>query len=74
MFHGCTSLSKLPDISKWNTNNVTHMNHMFYGCSSLSNLSDISKWNTNNVTNMNDMFFWCISLKEESIPNFYRNF
>ena len=36
MFSGCSSLSSLPDISKWNTNNVINMNGMFYGCSSLS--------------------------------------
>ena len=29
MFFGCSSLSSLPDISKWNTNNVTNMNNMF---------------------------------------------
>ena len=56
MFTRCSSLSSLPDISKWNTNNVTNMISMFFGCSSLSSLPDISKWNTNNVTNMNNMF------------------
>ena len=29
MFSGCKSLSSLPDISKWNTNNVTNMIGMF---------------------------------------------
>ena len=55
MFYGCSSLSLLPDISKWNTNNVTDMSFMFSGCSSLSSLSDISKWNTNNVIYMNNI-------------------
>ena len=32
MFRGCSSLSSLPDISKWNTNNVTDMGCMFSGC------------------------------------------
>ena len=32
MFHGCSSLSNLSDISKWNTNNVINMNSMFHGC------------------------------------------
>ena len=35
MFSGYSSLSSLPDISKWNTNNVTSMNSMLWGCSSL---------------------------------------
>ena len=49
MFFGCTSLSSLPNISKWNTNKVKNMREIFYNCSSLLNLPDISKWNTNNV-------------------------
>ena len=57
MFYGCSSLSSLPDISKWNFNNVIDMSYMFYGCSSLSSLPDISKWNTNNVTDMSYIFF-----------------
>ena len=32
MFYDCSSLKSLPDISKWNTNNVTNMSNMFYGC------------------------------------------
>jgi len=62
MFCGCSSLSNLPDISKWNINNVTNMSYMFCGCSSLSNLPVISKWNINNVTNMSYMFCECSSL------------
>ena len=56
MFDGCSSLSSLPDISKWITNNVTDMSCMFNGCSSLSSIPNISNWNTNNVTDMTEMF------------------
>ena len=38
MFKGCSSLSSLPDISKWNTNNVTDMNNMFSGCNESLNI------------------------------------
>ena len=66
MFSECRSLISLPDISKWNTNNVINMFCMFggkrSGCSSLISLPDISKWNTNNVTNMDGMFYNCSSL------------
>ena len=31
MFSGCSSLSSLPDISKWNTNNVRNMSYMLSG-------------------------------------------
>ena len=57
MFSECSSLSSLPDISKWN-NKVNNMISMFYKCSSLTSLLDISKWNTNKVTNMISMFLW----------------
>ena len=59
LFYGCSSLSSLPDISKWNTNSVTDMSSIFYGCTSLSILSDISKWNTNNGTGKACMFYLC---------------
>jgi len=62
MFEGCLSLSSLPDISLWNTNNVTDMSYMFEGCSLLSSLPDISKWNTNNVTYMADIFEGCSNI------------
>ena len=59
MFSGCSSLISLPDISKWNTDNVTDMSGIFHRCSSLISLPDISKWNTNNVIDMNSMFSNC---------------
>ena len=62
MFRGCSSVSSLPDISKWNTNNIIDMNSLFFGCSSLSSLPDISKWNTSNVNDMNCMFYKCSNL------------
>ena len=62
IFDGCSSLSSLPDISKWNISNVINMRSMLYGCSSLSSLPDISNWNTNNVTNMREMFYDCSNM------------
>ena len=62
MFSGSTSLSFLPDISKWNIKNVVNMNSMFNHCESIKNISDISKWDTKNVTNMSSMFYHCKSL------------
>ena len=67
MIYGCSSLSSLPNISKWNTEKVTTMSSMFYGCSLLSSLPDISKWNTRNVENMKYMFGECKLLK--SLPD-----
>ena len=62
MFSECKSLISLPDLSKWNTSNVTDMKAMFWECNSLISLPDISKWDTSNVTAMNHMFFGCRSL------------
>ena len=62
MFDNCSLLLSLPDISKWNTNNVKNMSWMFSNCKSLSSLPDISKWNTNKVTDMSGMFYNCKSL------------
>jgi surface protein len=59
MFSDCELLSSLPDISKWNTQNVTNLNRMFSNCISLSSLPDIAKWNIQNVTEKSDMFIGC---------------
>ena len=67
IFYGCSSLISLPDISKWNTNNLIYKGGLFGGCSSLISLPDISKWNTNNVINMSFMFYGCSSLN--SLPD-----
>ena len=67
IFNNCESLISLPDISKWNTKNVTNMSFMFNNCESLNNLPDISKWDTKNVDNMSGMFYSCESLKKNQI-------
>ena len=38
MFGNCSSLISLPDISKWNTNNVANMFGMFFDCRTLTSL------------------------------------
>ena len=57
-----SSLTILPDISNWDTDNVINMSYMFCKCSSLVSLPDISKWKTNKVTNMSNLFNNCSSL------------
>ncbi len=65
MFYKCSSLLSLPDISKWNTSNVTNIFNIFSECSSLLSLLDISKWNTNNFK---DMHIILIIIKNRSWP------
>ena len=43
-----------PDISFWDTSNVTDMQYMFWNSSAFN--QDIGSWDTSNVTNMNGMF------------------
>ena len=59
MFYLCNSLKSLPDISKWDTKNVTNMSCMFYYCKSLKSLPDISKWKLNKELDKEDMFKGC---------------
>ena len=61
MFFRCKSLISLPDISNWNTSNVTKMSYMFYECNSLTSLPDISNWKTSNISHyyMINMFIGC---------------
>ena len=61
------SLISLPDISKWDSKNITDMNCMFSNCILLKSLPDISKWDTSNVSNMSYLFYYCESL--ESLPD-----
>ena len=71
MFYYCSSLKEL-DVSKFNTTNVTDMNHMFSGCSSLKELN-LNNFNTNNVTNMCSMFFSCSNELIMKIKIQYKN-
>ena len=56
MLSGCKSLSYLPDISRWITNNVINIYNMLDECSLLFSISDISKWNINHIINISYMF------------------
>ena len=70
MFDRCSSLVELPDISIWNTKQITNMSNLFCGCSSLKYLPDISKWDISNVNNIYGMFGECSSI--EILPDIIR--
>ena len=59
MFYNCSSLSSLPDISKWNIKNVIKLFLMFSRCISLISMPDISKWKAQNLKEMNCLFSDC---------------
>ena len=56
IFYKCSLLESLPDISRWNSSNVTNIVCIFRDCSLLRFLPDLSKWNTENITNMRTVF------------------
>ena len=60
MFYCCSKLSS-PDLSGWDTSNVTYMGGMFSDCPLLDSL-DLSGWDISNVTGMDSMFYDCSSL------------
>jgi surface protein len=72
LFCNCSALSIMPDISKWDTSNVTNMSCMFYNCSSLLSLPDLKEWKISKVEDMKAMFTNCNKLPEKVIPNIFK--
>ena len=66
-FLNVSKLKEIPDISKWNTNNLYEIDGLFQGCASLIYLPDISKWNISKVKYLCGIFYGCSSL--EKIPD-----
>ena len=59
----CRSLTSLPDLSKWDINNVKFMESILQNCSSLLYIPDISKWiEKNRKINISNIFQDCIFL------------
>ncbi len=68
MFGNLSSqIISIPDISNWNTINVTDMSSLFKECTNLNSIPDISTLNTANVTNMSYMFKQCSEVN--SLPD-----
>ena len=62
MFAGCSGLTSLAPLEKWNVGNVTNMESTFQSCSGLTSLAPLEKWNVGNVTNMESTFQSCSGL------------
>ena len=45
MFYGCSSLSDIKSLEKWNVSNCNDFEGMFSGCSSLSDINLLNKFN-----------------------------
>ena len=57
IFYLCYSLISLPDLSKWNIDNVKYIDDIFNSCNSLIILPNISKW----IKNDDVDFYECIT-------------
>ena len=62
MFAFCRSLESLPDISRWNVDNIKNIDYIFFNCISLKSLPDITKWNIKDDCKTNNIFKNSISL------------
>ena len=70
VFKNCVALKSLPDISNWNTINVTDMSNLFQNCESLESFPNISKWNIKKVKNFSNIFDGC---EKSIIPEIFKN-
>ena len=81
MFYRFSSLISLPDISKWNTQNINNLNCIFENCSLLTFIPNISKWKFNYKIKIiiPDISKWKISItdwsnfSDISYDNYYYN-
>ena len=72
MFFMCKKLTKLQNISNWNTKNVTNMSYMFYGCKELTEIEGLENWKTDNVKNRYGMFDGCSEKIKNNIPDKFK--
>ena len=62
LFFGCHSLISLPNISRWDTDNVFDFTDIFCDCKNLKFLPDLSRWNLERSENLFNIFGNCNSL------------
>ena len=68
MFYGCSSLSFLPDISKWNIFEMADIKGIFKGCTSLVYCPYISKLGIDHISLSYSAYD---SKKEDMIRNYF---
>lgn len=62
MFLNCSNFNS-PNVSTWDTSNVTDMYAMFNGCTAFN--QDLSNWDTSQVTDMSDLFNGCTNFNQD---------
>ncbi len=71
LFMGCTSLTRINDLTNFNTANVTNMEAMFTNCQALTSVN-VSSFNTEKVTDMAYMFQHCYELTSISFGSNFK--
>jgi surface protein len=56
-FKGCSSITTIPDIFNWSTQNATKMTEMFNGCTNFN--GNLTNWDIRNVWDFGGMFYGC---------------
>ena len=62
LFNGCSNISTIPNITLWQTANVTNIAGMFSGCSQFN--QNISAMNIGMVTSFAGLFYGCSSFNQ----------
>lgn len=72
MFNGCSKLTTLTGLDKWDLSHINNLSFLFNGCSNLTNV-DIANWNTHNVTDMTSLFAGCSKLEKIDVAKWDTN-
>ncbi|MGI5990541.1 MAG: InlB B-repeat-containing protein [Lachnospiraceae bacterium] len=56
IFTGCTSLTTIKGLDKWDTSNFINISSAFLQCESLTSLSGLENWDVSHVTDMEATF------------------
>lgn len=72
MFNGCSKLTTLTGLDKWDLSHINNLSFLFNGCSNLINV-DIANWNTHNVTDMTSLFEGCSKLEKIDVAKWDTN-
>lgn len=65
-FSGCSGLTDISGLARWDTSSVTNMRYMFSNCYGLTSLP-MENWDTPKVTSVTNMFSGCYSLSSVTL-------
>ena len=69
MFDGCTGLTSIQGLDKWDVSNVSKCHQAFYYCCSMQAI-DVGNWKISPSGTIQAMFYQCSSLRELDLSGF----